>query len=58
MPIIPGFPKAEIRRITVQGQPWQKVLDTPHLNQDPISNNKLGAVLCACNPIYAQIGRF
>jgi hypothetical protein len=38
--------EAEIRRITVRGQPRQKVLKTPHLKQ------WLDAVVCTCNSRY------
>jgi hypothetical protein len=46
MPIIPAIWEGEIRRIMVQGQPGQKVSETP------ISTNKLAMVVCICNPNY------
>jgi hypothetical protein len=33
--VIPAIWEAEIRRIKVQGQPKQKVSETPHLNKYP-----------------------
>jgi hypothetical protein len=35
IPVIPAIQEVEIRRIVVQGQPWQKVM------QNPISTNEM-----------------
>jgi hypothetical protein len=45
--ITPATWVALIRRITVQGQPIQKVSETP-----PISIDKLGMTAQACDPSY------
>jgi hypothetical protein len=45
-PIIPVIWEAEIWRIVVRGHLGQKVSETP------ISTNKLGMVVYACNPRY------
>jgi hypothetical protein len=44
--IIPATWKVKIRRITVRGQPRQKVSETP------ISTNKLCMVVHTCDPSY------
>jgi hypothetical protein len=44
MPVIPATQEVEIRKIEVQGQPGQKVSETP------ISANKQGMVACVCDP--------
>jgi hypothetical protein len=46
--VIPASWKVEIRRISVQGQPRQKVSKTP------ISTNKLGVVVCVYDPSCAR----
>jgi hypothetical protein len=46
MPVIPATQEVEIGKIEVQGQPMQKVSETP-----PISMNKPG-VVHICNPNY------
>jgi hypothetical protein len=52
MPVIPATQEVEIGKIEVQGQPMQKVSETP-----PISMNKPG-VVHICNPNYVGgIGR-
>jgi hypothetical protein len=48
IPVIPTTQEAEIGRITVQGQPRQKVSETP------IPIKKSGVVLGACNPSYIE----
>jgi hypothetical protein len=45
MPVIPATWEVEIGRITVSGQPRQKVCET-------ISTNKLEVVTHICNPSY------
>jgi hypothetical protein len=49
LPVIPATQEEEIRRLTVAGQPRQKVYKIP------MSTNKIGVVGHACNPSY--IGR-
>jgi hypothetical protein len=44
--IIPATPKEEIRKITVQSQPRQKV------SEAPISTTKSGMMVKTCNPSY------
>jgi hypothetical protein len=53
MPVIQDIQEAEIGRITVQGQPGQKVSETL-----PTPKNKLGVVVHVCNPSHlGGIGR-
>jgi hypothetical protein len=46
--VIPATQGAEIKRIMVQGQSWQKV------SKIFVSTNKLGVVVGAYIPIYSQ----
>jgi hypothetical protein len=46
--IITAIPEVDIGRIAVQGQPGQKVGETP-----PISTNKQGVEIHIYNPSYA-----
>jgi hypothetical protein len=48
IPVIPATREAEIRRITVQGQPRQKVSNIV------MSTNNLGTVACICNTSYTE----
>jgi hypothetical protein len=45
--VISPTQEAEIQRIRVQGQPRQKVSETP---PNPISTNMLGVVVHTCHP--------
>jgi hypothetical protein len=47
-PVILATQEVEIRRITVPGQPRQKVRKTP------MSTNKTGVLVHACNPSYDE----
>jgi hypothetical protein len=46
MPEIPATHEAEIRRVAVQSQPKQKVIEVP------ISTNQLCVMVHACHPSY------
>jgi hypothetical protein len=52
MPIIPATQEAEIRRITVQSQPWQIVYETQSQKKKNPSQKGVGGVAQSVGPVF------